>query len=285
MRGVGSLDGGDGPLHALRWWGIVGGTVALVFAVWMLLLPDTIPTRFAWDIHPDPALAFIGAGYVFRTAFFYWIVLERRWSVVRWMFVGNLVFTGTLLLASYWHAEEFLWGQFLPPTAHLWLVFYVFEPVTMVYLVPRGAGATSTPPMPGGPLLRPFRWFLVIECGLLLMLGLLLVINPAFADQRWPWDLNDLDARMIAAWFLGWSAWTLTMALAEDWDEVRMPAILNVLNGLALLGAAIATWDGFRTEELPTPVWYVTGLVTLTVLMAVFVVQHERRRPTRAGLP
>jgi hypothetical protein len=284
MSAGGTLDAGDGTLHRLRWWGIVGGTVALVFAVWMLLLPDTIPTRFAWDIHPDPALAFIGAGYLFRTAFFYWIVLDRRWVAVRWMYVGNLVFTGTLLLATYWHAEDFLWGQFLPPTAHLWLVLYVFEPVTMAYLVPRGPAAVVAAPTTGGPLLRPFKGFLVFECGLLLMLGLLLVINPVFADQRWPWALNELDARMIAAWFLGWSAWTMTMALAQDWDEVRMPAILNVLTGLVLLGAAIATWDEFRSDELPTPLWYVTGLVTLTALMAVFIVLQERRRPGRERL-
>ena len=57
-------------------WGVLGATAAGTFAIWMFFFPDSIAQKFAWDVHPRMAQAFIGAGYVFRTAFF-WDGLSR----------------------------------------------------------------------------------------------------------------------------------------------------------------------------------------------------------------
>ena len=97
-------------------------------------------------------MAFIGAGYIFRTAFFLNAAREGNWVRLRWIVWGNLAFTGTLLLATYWHVDEFHWNPFKTPLAHLWIVLYIFEPVVMLYLVPRGTFALAAPPT-GGPLL------------------------------------------------------------------------------------------------------------------------------------
>lgn len=271
--------------HRLQLWGIVGGTVAAIFAVWMLAFPEFVPTHFAWDVHPRLAQAFVGGGYIFRTAFFFWIAREGRWSRVRWMFWGNLVFTGTLLLATFWHIDEFTWSQFLPPTAHIWVILYVFEPVTMLYLVPRGALFRAPAPRTGGPLLPLFKVFLVAEAGLLLMQGLLLVINPEFANTRWAWELNPLDARIIAAWWLGWATWAGTMAFAADWDEIRLAARLNIVCGAALLGTAVWMFGEFDFVEHHTATGYFGGMIALTVGMIVFYVLQERNRPVAGGEP
>ena len=77
------------------------------------------------------------------------------------------------------------------------------------------------------------------------MHGLLLVINPEFAATRWAWELNPLDARMVAAWFLGWAVWLGTMAFALDWDEVRRAVQLFLLNGVALLATVVVFRDDF----------------------------------------
>ena len=74
----------------------------------------------------------------------------------------------------------------------------------------------------------------MLVTGLLLMFGLLLLLNPEFAATRWPWELNGLDARIVAAWALGWAVWCGTMAFAVDWDEIRTAARLFVLLGIAL---------------------------------------------------
>jgi hypothetical protein len=262
------------------WWGILGATAALAFAIWMFFFPDSVARLFAWDVHPRLSQAFIGAGYVFRTAFFLSVAFERDWLRLRWLYWGNFAFTGTLLFATFWHAPEFNWDPSQTLLAHLWLILYIFEPVTMIYMVPRGMAALPAPAM-SGPILRPFRIFLIGATGLLLSDGLLLLINPEFTALRWPWELNPLDARIIAAWFLGWAVWLGTMALARDWAEIRLPSLLFLLNGAALL-ATIAVFNGeFRPGG--TTGAYQWGIGALTVVMAIFVaLQEVRRRRSRA---
>ena len=258
-------------------WGLLGAAAAAWFAVWMLFFPDFVPTHFAWNVQPRFAQVVIGAGYVFRTAFFLNVAFEKDWLRLRWIVWGNLVFTGVLLFATYWHAPEFLWDPFTSPVAHIWIVLYIFEPVVMIYLLPPGILRAPAPPT-GGPILQPFRWFLVLVTGLLLMFGLLLLLNPEFAATRWPWELNGLDARIVAAWALGWAVWCGTMAFAADWDEIRTAARLFVLLGIALTFVAVL----FRDEFLPgrgSAVAFTVVIAGLTILMAGFHWVQERRRP------
>jgi hypothetical protein len=222
-------------------------------------------------------MAFIGAGYIFRTAFFLNAATEGNWVRLRWIVWGNLAFTGTLLLATYWHIDEFHWNPFETPLAHLWIVLYIFEPVVMLYIVPRGTFALVAPPT-GGPLLPVLKGLLVFLTGLLLMLGLLLLINPEFASARWPWELNPLDARIVAAWFLGWSVWCGTMARAGDWDEIRRATQLLILNGVALIVTVIV----FQGEFIPgrsTLFGFGGALVVFTLAAIGLYFWQERRRP------
>jgi hypothetical protein len=262
-----------------RLWGYLGAAAAAWFAVWMLFFPQFVPTHFAWDVQPRFAQAFIGAGYIFRTVFFLYVAREPNWLRLRWMVWGNLAFTGALLLASYWHIDQFLWPQFVPPTAHIWLILYVFEPVAMLYLIPRGIFRAETP-LVAGPLHPLFRKFLILVAGLLLMHGLLLVINPEFAALRWPWELNPLDARIIAAWFLGWSVWSGTMAFARDWAEIRAAAALFVVNGVALTAVSLV-FGGELATGRTTTASFVWGVAALTAVMAAFSIVQERRARSR----
>jgi hypothetical protein len=259
-------------------WGLLGAIAAGAFSIWMFFFPDTIANYFAWDVTPRYAQAFIGAGYLFRTAFFLYAMREPDWLRLRWIVWGNLAFTGTLLLATYWHVEQFNWNPLQTPLAHIWIILYIFEPIVMLYLIPRGILRREAPPT-GGPLLRPFRRFLILVTGLLLLNGLLLVINPEFAATRWAWELNPLDARIVAAWFLGWSVWCGTMAFARDWDEIRAAAALFILNGLALGATVVIFRDQFLSGR-GTPTGYALAIGLMTGLMIVFYLLQDRRRPS-----
>lgn len=258
--------------HGLRSWGIGGGLIAAVFAVWMFFFPELAVTHFAWPVEPRLTQIFIGAGYIFRTGFFFTVAFEPAWHRIRWIYWGNLVFTGTLLLATFWHMDAFNWFFV---TAHLWIILYIVEPVTMLYLVPREPAAWTEVPTPRGAIRPALKWFLVAETCILLTFGLLLVLNPQFADLRWPWPLNPLDARIIAAWFLGWAAWAGTMAFATDWDEIRLAARLNILFGAALIGTFIAFFSQFDFTRVTTGA-YMGGVVVLTLAMFFFYWRQER---------
>ncbi len=266
------------PPRAQLIWGLLGAAAAAWFAVWMLFFPQYVPKYFAWDAEGRYAQAFIAAGYIFRTAFFLNVAFEGNWIRLRWIVWGNLVFTGTLLFATYWHLDQFHWNPLQTPLAHIWIVLYIFEPLVMIYLIPRGIFGAAAPPT-GGPLHRLLKPFLVLVTGLLLMNGLLIVGNPDFAATRWAWELNPLDARIVGAWFLGWAVWAGTMAFALDWDEIRRASQLFILNAAALLATAVV----FRDDFLPnrgTPYGYIGALLVFTLAMTGFYVVQERRRPT-----
>jgi hypothetical protein len=256
-------------------WGALGAIAAAWFAVWMLFFPQYVPDYFAWDAEPRYAQVFIGAGYIFRTLFFLNVARESNWIRLRWIVWGNLAFTGTLLLATFWHIDQFNWSQFTPPTAHIWVILYIFEPVVMIYLIPRGI-LRAQAPLSGGPIHPWFKAFLVLVTGLLLMHGLWLVLNPEFANLRWAWELNPFDARIVAAWSLGWCFWCGTMAFALDWDEIRTAARLFIVNGVALLVTVPFFYDDLTGVTKGS---YIGGLVVMTVGMIGFHVLQERRRP------
>ena len=262
-----------------RLWGVVGAFFAALFALWMFFFPGLIPSHFAWTVEPRLAQAFIGAGYVFRTFFFLLFVFERDWRKLRWTPWGNLVFTATLLLATIWHAEEVNW-RFL--VAHLWVILYTIEPVTMFFLIPRGAAATGEPLTTGGPLGTWLRRLLIFEVAALGLFGLFLFINPTWLDLRWPWALTKFDAGIIAAWFLGWAVWAGSIALAADWDEVRRGVQLNILFGAAVCATIVAFRTEFDFSRMPT-LAYAAGMVVLTLGLGFLYWRQERARPGDEG--
>jgi len=66
-------------------WGAAWAAAAAWFAVWMRFFPQFVPTHFAWDAQPRFAQVVIGAGYIFRTAFFLNVAFEKDWLRLRWI--------------------------------------------------------------------------------------------------------------------------------------------------------------------------------------------------------
>jgi hypothetical protein len=251
--------------HDLALWGYGGAFFAAVFALWMYFFPNLVAPHFAWPAEPRLTQVFIGAGYIFRTGFFLSVALEPAWHRVEWIFWGNLVFTGTLLLATFWHADRFSWFSWI---ARLWVFLYVFEPVLMIYLAPHGVIPPTQPLAGTGAILPALKWFLVAEVMIVGTVGALLVLNPKFMETVWPWPLNPLDARIMAAWFLGWAVWAGTMAFGSDWDAIRIGVQLNLLFGLALFASLLVFARRLDFKRTGTRVY--TGVIMLLTLPMLF---------------
>jgi hypothetical protein len=265
--------------RALRLWGLIGALVAAAFSIWMFFFPQYIPTQFAWDVQPRMAQAFIGAGYFYRTYFFLLFVFVRDYRRLRWAYIGNLFFTGALLLATLWHADEMHW---LTITGHLWIIFYTLEPIVMHFAVPRGQ--VEEPLRTGGPILPWFRRFLILEVAIGMLLGGLLIINPEWLGNRWPWDLNPFDARIVAAWWVGWAAWAGAIAQAADWDEVKLAVIGNLILAAGLVAVSFIFYPYFNHAH-PTVTQYIIGTIILAVGLAFFIWRQERARPRVVETP
>ena len=252
----------------MRIWGIVGAAFAGAFAIWLLFFPDKA-NDFAWIIEPRLAQVFIGGGYIFRTAFFLNVAIWPRWERFRWIFWGNLAFTGTLLLATFWHADRIRWGAVI---GHAWLILYVAEPAALIYFA-IGRSLRSAPAPDAIPMRRGFIRFLMLEAAVLAMFGALLILDPEFATTRWPWELNNMDSIIVAAWFVGWAVWCGTMAFAQDWREVRHAAYLNIIAGVGILGASLTSLSLFTS---PRSAGYLITIAVLVILMAVFSWRQEQ---------
>jgi hypothetical protein len=263
--------------RSLRLWGLIGAVVAAAFSIWMFFFPESIPVYFAWNVQPRMTQAFIGAGYLFRTYFFLLFVFVTDWRLLRWSYRGNLLFTGALLLATLWHAEEMHWRTL---AAHFWIIFYTMEPVIMHFAIPRGEADRGTPIKNGGPILPWFRRFLIVEVAIAGLFGLAMIINPEWLNTRWPWELNPFDARIVSAWWVGWAGWSAAIVLASDWDEVRLAAIGNLIFGVALTTVNFVFIEDFNYAH-PTVRAYIIGVIVLTVGMAFFFWRQERQRLAR----
>lgn len=260
--------------HQLRLWGAGGAFVAAVFVVWLLLFPDLIASYFAWPAEPRLGQVFLAVAWVFRIGFFFSVWREPAWHRVRWIFWGNLVFTSTLLLATFLHADRFNWSF---PTATIWLILYVAEPVAMIYVAPREAEAWNGVPVSGGAIQPGLKWLLVVEAAILGVVGAFLLFNPDFMATRWVWPIKPLGARIIAAWFLGWAVWAGTLARAYDWEEIRIGVWLNILFGLSLLASIVAFLPLFDFTHFATQL-YAAGIAILTLALSYFAWVQTRQQ-------
>jgi hypothetical protein len=167
---------------------------------------------------------------------------------VRWCLFGDYAFLAVLFVTTWWHIEEMNWHLegvssglriFSLAIVHIWVLAYTFEPLTVFLLHPRDPEADAPVPveLSEGELLQPMKSVLLAMFYIGAALWAMLFIAPAFANSRWPWELNPFDARIISAWFAGASVWSITMYFMKDWAEVKIGvrAILLFLIGLLVV--------------------------------------------------
>ena len=158
---------------------------------------------------------------------------------------GDFAFLATLFVTTWWHIAEMSWdlqgeGAFLHVftllVAHIWVFAYTFEPLTIFLLHPRYKEAHE--PVPAefseGKIQPVMRNALAAIFFLGAAFWAVLFFDPAFANTRWPWELNPFDSRIMSAWFAGSSVWAVTMYFMKDWAEIKtgIRALLFFILGL-----------------------------------------------------
>lgn len=155
--------------------GAVQFFLALVFVIWLLFFPDT-GGKFAWPVVPRLTAMFIGASFILRTFIGYHLWREQFWYRLHWYQWGGYTFLGVILLATLWHIGELNWKSDIL-VAHLWLVAYILEPLTLVLIEPhgeRGRQALSSqysegPLMPGLKTMYFYKDWAEVKIGVRLL--------------------------------------------------------------------------------------------------------------------
>ena len=231
--------------------GIIQCFLAAFFVLWFLILP-TKGQYFAWPVVPELTALFLGSGFILRSYFGYHLWRDKYWYTLRWSMFGDYAFLGVLFITTWWHIDEMNWAlegegvtsalkNFSLLIAHIWLLAYTFEPLTVFLLHPRDPEAHA--PLPAelseGELLPPLKSALVAMFYLGTTFWGLLFFAPEFANTRWPWELNPFDSRIMSAWFAGVAVWSITMYHLKDWAEVKIGVRSILLFLLALFGVWI----------------------------------------------
>jgi hypothetical protein len=267
--------------------GLVQFSLALFFVLWFFILPAT-GIYFAWPVKPEPTALFLGAGFLLRSYFGYHLWREKDWYKLRWSMMGDFTFLGVLFVTTWWHIDEMNWHLvgasdglriFSLVIAHVWILAYTFEPLTIFLLEPHEAEAHAEVPAERseGPILPMTKTALLAFFYIGVGIWALLFFNVDFANMRWPWELNAFDARIMSAWPAAVAVWSVTMVRLKDWAEIKIGVRAILLFVLALFVIWVFTFSGYdptRNNGLTFGVG--TGVLSAMLLYAYWKQQTAR---------
>jgi len=268
--------------------GIIQCFLALFFVLWFLIRPDW-GIYFAWPVKPVLTTLFLGAGFMLRCYFGFHLWRDQDWYRLRWSMNGDLVFLGVLFVTTWWHMTEMNWHLegvsdalriFSLVIAHVWVLAYTFEPLTVFLLRPRQSEANAPVPaaVSQGPILPELK---AVFAGIFYVGALvwaLLFFSPEFANMRWPWELNAFDARIMSAWPAACATWAISMYFMKDWAEVKVGVRAMLIFFLAIFVIWIFTFSGFDpTRKNGLTYGFISGAAVLSLLYAYWKQESARK--------
>ena len=258
------------PPLSLEWtlWSLVNGVPALVATAAFLLYPP-FQKIFAWNVADRQSGIFLGTGFLLRAALFVVVITARSWGEIRWLTWGNAVFAAVLLGVTLVWGDLFHWNRFI---AIIWLFLYIEEPVWMFTLVPQ-AQATALGVLPGADLMPLTKAVLGIEAVVMLVAGVYLFFLDRVQNPFWPWRPDEISARIMAGFPLGWAAWAATLMFAPTWAEARSGVLLNLIWVGATFLSVLVFRGQFDLRQRPGQTYAAAlGILTLAV-GGVFLLQ------------
>ena len=268
--------------------------LAAFFVLWFLVLPET-GVYFAWPVETEMTAMFLGAGFILRSYLGYHLWRDKYWYSLRWSMAGDFAFLGVLFVTTWWHVSEMNWDLqgvsqglkiFSLVVAHVWVLAYTFEPLTIFLLHPRDDEAHTLIPaeLSQGEIQNILKYALAAIFFLGAAFWALLFFTPEFANSRWPWELNPFDARIMSAWFAGSSVWAVTMYFMKDWAEVKIGVRALLFFILGLLGVWIFASNRYElnhTDIAPRQGFVfglALGMMAAWLLFAYWKQEQARKR-------
>jgi hypothetical protein len=257
--------------------GIIQLLLASAFVIWLLFLPAA-GDKFAWPVAPKFTAMFIGAGFIARAFIGYFLWREKSWPKLRWQVAANYAFLIVIFIATMWHIEAMNWKSSLL-VAHIWVLAYFIEPITLYLIEPRGEAARAPLPidLQQGHVWMGLKRVAAVGLVVSVIIGGLLFINPRFLDTRWPWPLDPFDARIMAAFFALAALWCVEVYFGENWGEVRLAglglAIIAVSNFIVWL-VMLPQLDPSRNNIYTYGITY----AIFAVLLIYYFARQERQR-------
>jgi hypothetical protein len=207
-----------------------------------------------WRVAPLCA-GFLGAMYLSGAVFNATSMLARRWTDVRVIMPMIAMWTGGLVIISFFHLPAF---DFARPQVWIWFGAYIIYPLIALALMWRHRAQRGEHPAGEPPLPRSARLYLWAQGASMISLGLCLLLAPRVMAVYWPWQTGQLMLQLYSAPLLSYGIGSLILARQRAWSEIRQAlAAIGVFTGAGLLASirfayllngpafAVAAWLGW----------------------------------------
>lgn len=201
----------------------------------LYLLTGKTDVYFSWTINPPLTAAFLGAGYLAAFPLELLSARERVWARTRPAVPGVWVFTFLTLVVTLVHLDRFHFDSpfFITKAGTwVWLGVYVFVPVVMGILWVIQILRPGNDPPRKASLPVWVRAILILQGGVMLTFGGVMLLIPETMIPLWPWTLSPLTSRAIGAWGVGIGVLALQAAWENDWWRLKHFAVSYALYGV-----------------------------------------------------
>lgn len=201
----------------------------------LYLLTNRTDVYFSWTINPPLTAAFLGAGYLASFPLELFSARERIWAHTRPAVPGVWVFTFLTLIVTLIHLDRFHFNSLFFITragTWVWLGVYIFVPIVMgiLWLIQMRQPGIDPPRKATLPVWM--RAVLIVQGGIMLLLGGTMLVFPERIIPLWPWMLSPLTARAIGAWGVGIGVLVVQALWENDWWRLNHFAVSYLLYGL-----------------------------------------------------
>lgn len=209
--------------------------LVLSVGISLYLLTEMTEVYFSWTINPPLTAAFLGAGYLAAVPLEFLSARERFWAYTRPAVPGVWVFTFLTLIVTLIHLDRFHFDSpfFITRAGTwVWLGVYIFVPIAMgiLWLIQVRQPGIDPPRKETLPVWM--RAILIIQGGIMLLLGVVMLVFPERIIPLWPWTLSPLTARAIGAWSVGIGVLVLQAIWENDWGRLNHFAVSYLVYGL-----------------------------------------------------
>jgi hypothetical protein len=189
---------------------------ALLVAILGLFFPEYLASIFTWMVLPPLHARFVGAIYLFGAVFMAGCLAAKTQAEVRWAVQMIGIWTGMLFIISLLNLEVFDL-KLLP--VQIWFASYIIYPLISIWMT--WQGSTPTAELAGSPLPAWSKRFLFIQGIVVILLGGLLFLMPAFMSSVWPWKVTPALAQMYAGPLLSYGLGSLLFSRQNTWIGIR----------------------------------------------------------------
>ena len=277
----------DRPLtRGMRIILVVGGALVAVAGVQLFILSEQTDRWFAFTVVPPLTAAFLGAFY-FAACVLAWLsALERDWSRARPGIPGVVAFVWLTGIATLVHLDRFALDSSDPVTAELawaWVLIYFLEPPVLLAIFIHQLRVPGSDPPRRHRLPSWFRGLTVALGAVLVVAGVVLFAAPSGASELWPWTLNALTGRLVAAWLVAQGAVFVQIAWEDEWSRLG-PTMAGCVAIGALQIAAIARY-GESIEWSRPAAWGYVVVAAAVLLVGLYGWPAARRAASGAVRP